>query len=342
MAPPLHVPVFHDTAFYVALILAVFCILFGARHLDPTERHEGMVAAVAFESLIKLVAFLAIGFLVTYGLFHGWGEIFSRIRQQQGCLGLLQLNTGPHNSYLLMLVQTLLAMGAIMFLPRQFHMAVVENTDERHILTAMWLLPLYLLVINLFVMPIAFGGLLLGLPAAQGDTFVLRIPLQTGHPGLALLTFLGGLSASTAMVAVASIAVSTMLLNSLVMPLALRLKLEKHLPPLLLSIKRAAILLRDSPGICGYRLIGPSAMLVDMGLIAFCGVMQLATGHAGGPVLAGCHPGRGYCRVGSGVFHLGLHPRLARTRSTPAGSRKYSGERAPWAWPFSSPRLFWA
>ncbi len=272
---PLQVPVFHDTAFYVALILAVFCILFGARHLDPTERHEGMVAAVAFESLIKLLAFLAIGLLVTYGLFNGWGEIFTRIRQSPGCREILQLNTGPQNSYTLILVQTLLAMGAITFLPRQFHMAVVENTDERHVLTAMWLLPLYLLLINLFVMPIACGGLLLGLSPAQGDTFVLQIPLQSGHPLLALLAFLGGLSASTAMVAVASVAVSTMLLNSLVMPGAIRLKLEKYLPTFLLNIKRAAILLVILLGYGSYRVIGPSAMLVDMGLIAFCGVMQL-------------------------------------------------------------------
>ncbi len=272
---PLAMPVFHDTAFYVALILAVFCILFGARHLDPTERHEGMVAAVAFESLVKLLAFLAIGVLVTYVLFQGWGDIFSRIRQTAGCRGLLFLNTGPHNSYLVVLVQTLLAMGAITFLPRQFHMAVVENTDERHLLTAMWLLPLYLLLINLFVMPIACGGLLMGLPPAQGDTFVLQLPLQHGHPWLALLAFLGGLSASTAMVAVASVAVSTMLLNSLVMPGALRLKLEKYLPAFLLNLKRAAILLVILLGYGSYRVIGPSAMLVDMGLIAFCGVMQL-------------------------------------------------------------------
>jgi sigma-B regulation protein RsbU (phosphoserine phosphatase) len=276
VASPLHVPVFHDTAFYVALILAVFCILFGARHLDPTERHEGMVAAVAFESVIKLLAFLAIGFLVTYGLFHGWEDIFSRIRLKGGCLGLLALNTGPHNSYLLMMVQILLGMGAIILLPRQFHMAVVENTDERHILKAMWLLPLYLFVINLFVMPIAFGGLLMGLPAAQGDTFVLQLPLQNGHPWLALVTFLGGLSASTAMVAVASVAVSTMLLNSLVMPGATRLNLEKYLPIFLLNSKRITILAVILLGYGSYRLIGPSSMLVDMGLIAFCGVMQLA------------------------------------------------------------------
>jgi sigma-B regulation protein RsbU (phosphoserine phosphatase) len=276
VASPVHVPVFHDTAFYVALILAVFCILFGARHLDPTERHEGMVAAVAFESVIKLLAFLAIGFLVTYGLFHGWEDIFSQIRLKEGCLGLLALNTGPDNSYFLMMVQILLGMGAIILLPRQFHMAVVENTDERHILTAMWLLPLYLFVINLFVMPIACGGLLLGLPAAHGDTFVLQIPLQNGHPLLALVAFLGGLSASTAMVAVASVAVSTMLLNSLVMPGAIRLKLEKYFPIFLLNSKRVTILVVILLGYGSYRLIGPFAMLVDMGLIAFCGVMQLA------------------------------------------------------------------
>jgi len=154
-------------------------------------------------------------------------------------------------------------------------MAVVENTDERHLLTAMWLLPVYLLLINLFVMPIACGGLLLGMPPAQGDTFVLQIPLQSGHHWLALLAFLGGLSASTAMVAVASVAVSTMLLNSLVTPGALRLRLEKYLPAFLLNLKRVAILLVILLGYGSYRLIGPSAMLVDMGLIAFCGVMQL-------------------------------------------------------------------
>ncbi|MBW1917369.1 MAG: GAF domain-containing protein [Deltaproteobacteria bacterium] len=273
---PLTTPVYHDTALYVSLVLAVFGILFGARHLDPTERHEGMVAAVAFESLIKLLAFLAIGVVVTYGIFPGWGEIFGSISQQPQFRQLLQINTGAHDSYLLIMVQTFLAMGAILFLPRQFHMAVVENTDEKHILTAIWLLPLYLLLINLFVMPIAFGGLLLGFPPSQADTFVLRIPLQSGHPYLALLTFIGGLSASTAMVAVTSITVSTMLLNSLVLPLAIRLKLQDRLPPYLLATKRSGILLVILLGYITYRLIGPSAMLVDMGLIAFCGVAQLA------------------------------------------------------------------
>ncbi|MFZ5450855.1 MAG: GAF domain-containing protein [Thermodesulfobacteriota bacterium] len=273
--PPFATPVYQDTALYVALILSAFSILFGARHLDPTERHEGLVAVVVFESLIELLAFLSLGILVTFGLFSGWGEIFTRIQQSPEFRQLLLVNTGPQNSYALLMVLTLLAMGAIHFLPRMFHMSVVENTNERHILTAIWFFPLFLLLMNLFVMPIAFGGLLLGLPVEQADTFVLRIPLQTGHPYLALLVFLGGLSASTAMVAVASIAVTTMLLNSLVMPLAIRLNLQERITPHLLTIKRGGILLLILLGYFGYHFIFPTVMLVDIGLIAFCGVMQL-------------------------------------------------------------------
>jgi sigma-B regulation protein RsbU (phosphoserine phosphatase) len=272
---PLAIPIYQDKALAVALILALFGILFGARQLDPTERHEGLVAAVVFESLIEVFAFVGVGLLVTFGLFQGWGDIFTRIRQHPDFYQLLLVNTGPHNSYTLLLVLTLLAMGAIHFLPRMFHMAVVENTDERHILTAMWLFPLYLLMMNLFVIFIAFGGLLLGFPQEQADTFVLRIPLESGHPYLALLVFLGGLAASTGMVAVASIAVSTMLLNSLVMPLAIRLKLEERITPHLLTIKRGSILFLILLGYFGYHLVWPTVMLVDIGLIAFSGVMQL-------------------------------------------------------------------
>ncbi|WP_449244443.1 GAF domain-containing protein [Desulfobacca acetoxidans] len=275
ITPPLTIPIYQDTAFYVALLLAMFGILFGARHLDPTERHEGLVAVVVFESLIELLAFTSLGLLVTFGLFPGLGEIFASIRQSPEFRQLLLVNTGPHNSYVLLMVLTLLAMGAIHFLPRMFHMAVVENTNEKHILTAVWLFPLYLLLINLFVIPIAFGGLLLGLPLEQADTFVLRIPLETGHPYFALLVFLGGLSASTAMVSVASIAGSTMILNSLVMPLAIRLKLQERLTPHLLTVKRGGILLLILLGYFGYHWVFPTVMLVDVGLIAFCGVMQL-------------------------------------------------------------------
>lgn len=278
-SPPL--AIHQDTAFYVAILLAVFCILFGARHLDPTERHEGLVAVVVFESLVELAAFFALGLLVTFGLFSGWGDLFSRIQQHPHFRQILVLNTGPHNSYTLFLVITLLSMGAIHFLPRMFHMAVVENTDEGHLRTAVWLFPLYLLLMNVFVLPIAGAGLLLGLPLEQADTYVLRIPLITGHPFLALLVFLGGLSAATAMVAVASIAVSTMLLNSIVLPLAIRFRLQELITPRLLNLKRGAIIFLIFLGYVGYHFIFPTVMLVDIGLIAFLGVMQLVPAMVG-------------------------------------------------------------
>ena len=324
---------------YVGIALAVFGILFGARHLDPTERHEGMVLAVAFESVIKLMAFLVIGILLTYGLFSGWGEIFTKICLTPEFCHLPRIGTRPDSSYSLILVQTVLAMGAIVLLPRQFHMAVVENTDEKHILTAIWLLPLYLLLINLFVMPIAFGGLLSGLPVEQADTFVLRLPLQSGHPHLALLAFLGGLSASTAMVTVASIAVSTMLLNSLVMPLAIRLKLEERLPKYLLAFKRAGILGIILLGYLSYRLLGPHTMLVDMGLIAFCGVMQLV------PAVLGALYWRGATRKGAMVGLILGFSLWAYTLVLPATIQ--AGwlspgilEKGPWGLAFLNPTAF--
>jgi sigma-B regulation protein RsbU (phosphoserine phosphatase) len=273
-AHPLHI--YQDTGLYVALVMAAFSIMFGARHLDPTERHEGMVAAMAFESLVKLAAFLAIGFLVAFGLYRGLGDIFGRICQTPQFCDLARLNTGLHNNYFALIAQTVVSMGAILFLPREFHMAVVENTDERHILTAMWLFPLYLLFIVFFVAPIAFGGLLMGLPAVAGDTFVLRIPMASGHPYLALVAFLGGLSAATAMVVTSSVAVSTMVLNSLILPAAIRLKVEKLITPYLLSIKRVTILIIVLLGYASFRLIGSVTMLMDMGLMAYCGIMQLA------------------------------------------------------------------
>ncbi|WP_449244968.1 ATP-binding protein [Desulfobacca acetoxidans] len=271
-----NLPFYVDNAFYVALILAAFGSMFGARHLDPGERHEGLVAAVAFESLVKLLALIAVGVLVSFVLFPGLGEIFRQTQNRPDLKALFLLNSIPQNSYGLILVETVLAMGAIIFLPRQFHMAVVENTNEKHLLTAAWLLPLYLLLINVFVLPLACGGLLLGFPPEQGDTFVLRLPLSGGHHWLALAAFIGGLSAATAMVMVVSITLSTMLLNSLIMPLLATFWRGRDWSGWLLPIKRLGIFLVILLGYISYRTIGPVTMLVEMGLIAFAGVAQLA------------------------------------------------------------------
>ena len=160
-----------DTAFYVALFMAVFAILFGTRHIDASEQHEGMVAAIAFESVVKLVAFLAVGLFVTFGLYGGLGDIFARAEASAALSRLFTIDgVAQHTSWIAL---TLLAMGAIVVLPRQFQVMVVENVDERHLRKAMWLFPLYLLLINIFVLPIAFAGLLT-LPAGRRRRRYLR------------------------------------------------------------------------------------------------------------------------------------------------------------------------
>ena len=275
-----------DTGLYVALIMALFAILFGTRHIDASEQHEGMVAAIAFESVVKLVAFLAVGLFVTFGLYGGFGEIFAQA-EASGALSQLFTIDGVagHTSWITL---TLLAMGAIVVLPRQFQVLVVENVDERHLRKAMWLFPLYLLLINIFVLPIAFAGLLL-FPGGgvDADTFVLTVPMKEQQPMLALIVFIGGLSAATGMIIVETVALATMVCNDLVMPLLLRvgrlhLSERRDLASVLLTIRRATIILVVLLGYAYVRLIGESYALVTIGLVSFAAAMQFVPAIVGG------------------------------------------------------------
>ena len=275
-----------DTAFYVALIMGVFAILFGTRHIDASEQHEGMVAAIAFESVVKLVAFLAVGLFVTFGLYGGFGDIFARAEATGTLRRLFTIDgVAAHTSWIAL---TLLAMGAILVLPRQFQVLVVENVDERHVRKAMWLFPLYLLLINIFVLPIAFAGLLL-FPqgGVDGDTFVLTVPMKEQQPLLALIAFIGGLSAATGMIIVETVALATMVCNDLVMPLLLRvgrlhLSERRDLAGILLTIRRATIILVVLLGYAYVRLIGESYALVTIGLVSFAAAMQFVPAIIGG------------------------------------------------------------
>jgi Na+/proline symporter/nitrogen-specific signal transduction histidine kinase len=280
-------PLFADTTLYIALLLAAFTILFGTRHLDATERHEGMVAAVALESVVKLLAFTAVGLFVTYGLYDGFGDIFAQARLQprlQALFAALPAGKGYSTWFSL----TLLAGLAVLFLPRQFQVAVVENVNEAHLKRAIWQFPLYLLLINIFVLPIAFGGLLhFAGQNVDADTFVLTLPMLAHQEGLALLVFVGGLSAATGMVIVETIALSTMVCNDLVMPLLLRLRgralgSARDLSGLLLGIRRGAILAILLLGYLYFRLAGEAYALVGIGLISFSAVAQFAPAMIGG------------------------------------------------------------
>jgi Na+/proline symporter/nitrogen-specific signal transduction histidine kinase len=278
---------FSDSTLYIALALAGFTIVFGARHLDSAERHEGMVAAIAFESIVKLLAFLAVGVFVVWGLFDGLGDLFARALAVPELSRLLSLGQGKAFAYEQWFALTLLSMLSVIFLPRQFQVMVVENVDERHLKRAAWVFPLYLLLINLFVLPIALGGLLHFGAGADAEGFVLTLPLASGHTLLALLAFVGGLSAATGMVIVEAIAVSTMVCNDLVMPLLLRTRRFRaaagtDLTGFLLGIRRAAIVVILLLGYLYFHLAGEAYALVSIGLISFAAVAQFAPALLGG------------------------------------------------------------
>ena len=268
-----------ESKMVVAVLLGAFAVTFGARHLDPMERHEGLIAVVAFESLVKIVAFLLVGLYVTYGVFSGYGDIMSRTID-------LASNNQAYETLMdveptLWFTLTLVSFFAILFLPRQFHVMVVENSDELHLKKAMWLFPLYLLLINLFVPAIAWGGVLLNTPGLK-DAFVITIPYTMGLDALSLFVFIGGTSAATAMILVESVAVGTMLLNDLEMPYILsHVKKDKNLANTLLNTKRLNILLVVLLGYLYSRAVAYQT-LADIGVVSFLAASQLAPAALGG------------------------------------------------------------
>jgi signal transduction histidine kinase len=333
-----------DSTFYAALLLAAFTMMFGTRHHDSAERHEGMVAAIAFESIVKLLAFLAVGIFVTWGIYNGPVDLFDRVAAVPELQRLLTIGQaggagqagqgagqGQPFAYAQWFALTLLAMLSVVFLPRQFQVMVVENVDERHLKRAAWVFPAYLWLINLFVLPIAFGGLLyFGPGAANADAFVLSLPLAEGARWLALAVFIGGLSAATGMIIVETIAVSTMVCNDLVMPLLLRRRAMPgasgssgakagqggDLTRLLLGIRRGAILLILLLGYVYFHVAGEAYALVSIGLISFAAVAQFAPAALGGMYWKGGTQRAALAGLGAGfglwVYTLML-PSLARS-----------------------------
>lgn len=272
---------FYDTSFYITLALILFTILFGARKIDTTEKNVGLISAIAFESVFKLLAFLAVGIFVTYGIFDGFKDIFQRAELLLPSAHKL-LAIDPDRGYTDWMLLNVLAMFAIVFLPRQFHVSVKENHDERHLKKATWMFPLYLLLINIFVIPIALGGNLLFVDnPIDADTFVLAIPLAHDQLGIALFTHLGGFSAATSMVIISSTAMSIMFSNNLLMPLVVKSStltrsLQERMSPLLLQSRRAVITALLLMAYLYYKYVGESFSLVSIGLISFVAVAQFA------------------------------------------------------------------
>ncbi len=318
-------PLLLDEALLVALLMGVFSILFGTRHIDASEHHQGMVAAIAFESVVKLLAFVAVGAFVTFGIFGGPSDLFAKALADPELARHFTLGAESGTSWVML---TMLAMTAIVCLPRQFQVTVVENLEERDLKKAIWLFPAYLIAINIFVLPIALAGLL-HFPAGSvsPDTFVLALPIAEQQPWLALFVFLGGLSAATGMVIVETIALSTMVCNDLVMPVLLRvrwLKLTERgdLTRLLLGIRRGAIIGVVILGYFYFRVIGESYTLVTIGLVSFVAAAQFAPAMIGGMYWKGGTRIGALAGLSSGFVvwaYTLLIPSLARSGWLPAG-----------------------
>jgi Na+/proline symporter/nitrogen-specific signal transduction histidine kinase len=283
---------FGDTALVVALAMAAFAMIFGTRQLDATERHEGMVAAIAFESVVKLCAFLAVGGFACFALFDGPSDLFTRAAADPRLMNLwsFEASAGGWFDWSMLII---LSMAAVTLLPRQFQVAVVENVDESHVGRASWLFPLYLLLINLFVLPLACAGVLLLDPSISADNYVLALPMSAGQPLLALGVFIGGTSAATGMIIVETTALATMISNDLVLPGLLRRGGGADLGRLLLLIRRAAIVLVVLLGYLYFRFVGETRSLVSIGLVSFAAFAQL------GPVFVGGLYWRYGTRVGA-------------------------------------------
>lgn len=268
-----------DGAFWSAIVLTIFAMLFGSRSIRPGEHHPGMVVAVAAESILKLVSLTAIGLFVVYGLYGGFGDLFTEAGKVPEIRMIFdQIPAGYGYNWISM---TVLAALAVFCLPRQFQVMVVENVDDRHLNRAAWLFPLYLLLINLFVLPIAFAGRMMLPEDTDPDNLVLALPYATGHPMLALIAFLGGLSAAASMVVVETTALSLMVCNDVVMPALLRvrrlgLSSRSDLTRLLLWIRRAAMVVIMALGYMYMRHDSAQFALVSIGLMSFVAVAQFA------------------------------------------------------------------
>ncbi|MEM9638376.1 MAG: sodium:solute symporter family protein, partial [Pseudomonadota bacterium] len=265
--------------FWIAVGLALFTVLFGTRHLNVNERQHGVVIAVAVEAVVKLIALLAVGVFVVWGIAGGVSETLARIDASD--LGTWEMD-GSRWAGL-----TFVSAAAFLCLPRMFQVMVVENDDERHLQIASWAFPLYLMLMSLFVVPIAVIGLDL-LPAdANPDFFVLSLPLSQGQEGLAMLSFLGGFSSATSMVIVATLALSTMVSNHVVMPVFLYLQQggatqSGDVRNVVILSRRLSILAIIALGYIYYQFSGGSSALAAIGLISFAGVAQFLPAMLGG------------------------------------------------------------
>lgn len=268
------------TGLLVMVMMLLFTIMFGIRRLDPTERHSGMIAVLVAECLVKLVALFVVGVFILRTVFGDMQSLMETLNDD-GMQYLTEFRQ-PSHSGLMWTTLIVLGFAAVQFLPRQFHVSVVESSDQRHVKTAMWMFPVYLILINLFVIPIAAAGLKLGLPLGSADFYVLKVPLYLGNDAMALLAFVGGFAAATGMIIISTMTLATMTSNHLVLPVCEKIRFLEPLQGYLLQVRWviAALILGSSYVLA--MVLSNSYILAAMGLISFAAILQLAP-----PILLG-------------------------------------------------------
>jgi len=270
--------VMDDSTFYVALLLAIFATFFGTQHADASEKHKGIIATVAFESVLKLVFFLAIGVYVTFYLFDGTTDIYNQISKAENFKQLSTLDGVEDGFNWFFLIG--LSFIAIFLLPRQFQVSVLENNREKHLKKAIWLFPLYLLLFNMFVIFIAWAGKITFGSTKNAEYYSLLLPLEHGNSFLATLVFLGGFSAVISMVIVSTLALSTMVSNNLIIPYGFLDKFIKNQPErnskYIKNIRRISIFTIIITAYFFYVLFSKELSLYAIGLISFVIISQLA------------------------------------------------------------------
>ncbi|MDS7596141.1 hybrid sensor histidine kinase/response regulator [Agrobacterium tumefaciens] len=295
---------FLDLPLVVTLVMAGFAVIFGTRHTDATEHQDGLILAISMESVVKLVAMCTVGFYVVFILFDGPSELWRLAAANEQAMHAIAYQT-PISRWI---VLTMLSAFAIILLPRQFHVTVVENRTPRELRIAGILFPLYLIAINIFVLPIAVAGILKFGGTGDADLYVLQLPLSHEMPVVSLIAFIGGFSAATAMVIVASVALSVMISNDIVMPIFLRQKLLNRSPhrdnfaKTLLNIRRTAIFAVLLLGYAYYRAADATSGLASIGLLAFAAIAQMAPAVFGGLIWRRANARGAIAGLSSGFF----------------------------------------
>ena len=271
--------IFLDTATYAVLIIALFSSYYGTRYVDASEKRLGIISAVAVESFLKLVFFIVLGIFVVYGVFNGFDDIYEKASLLPD---FSQKNTfkgieGSANWFLL----SMLSMTAIFLLPRQFHSAIIENRKEKHIHTAIWVFPLYMLLMNIFVFPIAWGGkVLFAGEHVNPEFFSILIPQKFGNAVISTMVFFGGLSACISMIIISSISLSVMLSNNIMIPYGwldrFKIKNENDNTKTIVNIRKFGIFILIIAGFIFYKYILNSSSLFQIGMISFVLIAQLA------------------------------------------------------------------